>query len=82
MACMSFEGRARKWYQNSEIGDNDLTWGQFMGIVSARLEDIKEAKVIAEFNKLKQTWTYDEYVDRFEELKACLLMFNNSRYTE
>lgn len=51
-------------------------------MISARFEDLKTSNIIVEFNKLKQTGTYDEYVEHFDELKACMLMGDNSKYTE
>ncbi|KAK6140363.1 hypothetical protein DH2020_025894 [Rehmannia glutinosa] len=53
-----------------------------MEVVSSRFEELKEAKIIGEFNKLKHTGSYAEYVDKFEELHACMMMLNNGVYTE
>lgn len=38
--------------------------------------------MVAEFNKLKQTGSYEDYVDKFEELKACLLLFTGDEFSE
>ncbi|KAK6151575.1 hypothetical protein DH2020_014210 [Rehmannia glutinosa] len=46
-----------------------------------RFEELKETRIIAEFNKLKHTGSYSDYVERFEELKACMIMLN-SEYSE
>lgn len=82
MVCVNLEDKIALWYQNSNMRDVELTWDQFVGIVSARFEDIKGAKIIAEFNKLRQTGSYEKYVQKFEELKACMLLFNEGHYTE
>ncbi|KAK6150337.1 hypothetical protein DH2020_015269 [Rehmannia glutinosa] len=82
LASMHFEGRAAHWYQNFNTKQVNLTWAQFVEIVSSRFEELKEAKIIGEFNKLKHTGSYAEYVDKFEELQACMLMLNKGNYTE
>ncbi|KAK6150060.1 hypothetical protein DH2020_017585 [Rehmannia glutinosa] len=82
LASMHFEGRAALWFQNFSMKQTNLTWSQFLDVVSARFEELKEAKIIAEFNKLKQTGSYNDYVDRFEELKACMLLINCGEYSE
>ncbi|KAK6115436.1 hypothetical protein DH2020_007705 [Rehmannia glutinosa] len=55
---------------------------EFIEIISARFEELKEAKIIAEFNKLKHTGSYHDYVEKFEELKACMLLLNNGDFSE
>ncbi|KAK6121452.1 hypothetical protein DH2020_044798 [Rehmannia glutinosa] len=82
LASMHFEGKAAHWYQNFNTKHVELTWAQFVEIVSSRFEELKEAKIIGEFNKLKHTGSYAEYVDKFEELQACRLMMNKGNYTE
>lgn len=62
MACMNLEGKVTQWYQNTDMEEVDLTWNQFVGMISVRFVDIKGAKIIAEFNKLKQTGSYDDYM--------------------
>ncbi|KAK6153045.1 hypothetical protein DH2020_012684 [Rehmannia glutinosa] len=81
LASMHFEGKAAQWYQSFSMRHGELTWQQFVEIISARFEELKEAKIIAEFNKLKHTGAYSDYVDRFEELKACMLLLNKD-YSE
>ncbi|CAA0833666.1 Unknown protein, partial [Striga hermonthica] len=82
LAAMHFEGRAAQWYQNFISKQEELGWSQFVDIISARFEDLKEAKIIAEFNKLRQNGSYEDYVDRFEELRACMLLMNHGGYSE
>lgn len=60
----------------------ELDWDQFIDLVSARFEELKEAKIIAEFKKLRQVGNYSDYVDRFEELKACMFLLNKGEYSE
>ncbi|KAK6152008.1 hypothetical protein DH2020_014643 [Rehmannia glutinosa] len=47
-----------------------------------KFEELRESRIIAEFNKLKQTGSYADYVDKFEELKACMLLMNNGVFSE
>lgn len=32
--------------------------------------------------ELRQTGSYDDYVDKFEELKACMLMEDSGKFTD
>lgn len=50
-------------------------------MVSARFEDLRIPNIVVEFNKLKHTGSYDEYVEHFNELKSCLVMNDQSKYT-
>ncbi|KAK6136072.1 hypothetical protein DH2020_030177 [Rehmannia glutinosa] len=82
LASMHFEGKAAQWYQTFITKQGEITWGQFVETVSARFEELKEAKIIAEFNKLRQTGSYSDYVEKFEELKSCMLILKNGEYSE
>ncbi|KAK6137448.1 hypothetical protein DH2020_028805 [Rehmannia glutinosa] len=82
LASMHFEGKAAQWYQSFCMKQVEWTWQQFVEVISARFEELKEVKIIAEFNKLKHTGSYNDYVDKFEELKACMLLMNNGDYSE
>ncbi|KAK6136529.1 hypothetical protein DH2020_029725 [Rehmannia glutinosa] len=73
LASMHFEGRVAQWYQNFAMKQGELTWHQFLEVIAARFEELKESKVIAEFNKLKQTGSYTDYWS--EELQAFITMF-------
>ncbi|KAH6786813.1 hypothetical protein C2S52_006365 [Perilla frutescens var. hirtella] len=79
---MNFEGRAATWYQSFSSKPVDLTWSQFVGIVSARFEELREDNVVVEFNKLRHTGDYWTYVDRFKELKDCMTLFGDKAYSE
>ncbi|KAH6780602.1 hypothetical protein C2S52_011839 [Perilla frutescens var. hirtella] len=82
LATMHFDGKASQWFQNLALKESDLSWEQFLDVVSARFEEIRDAKVITEFNKLKHTGLYTDYFNRFEELKACMLLLNKGQFTE
>ncbi|KAK6161226.1 hypothetical protein DH2020_004607 [Rehmannia glutinosa] len=78
---MHFEGKTSPG-TNFNTKQVELTWAPFVEIISSRFEELKEAKIIGEFNKLKHLGTYAEYVEKFEELQACMLMLNKGNYTE
>lgn len=82
LASMHFEGRAAHWYQNISLKQVDFSWSQFLELISARFEDLRETKIIAEFNKLRLTGSYTDYVERFEELKSCMILLNRGDYSE
>ncbi|KAK6127658.1 hypothetical protein DH2020_038574 [Rehmannia glutinosa] len=82
LASMHFEGKAAQWYQNFNTHQLEMTWAQFLEVVSSRFEELRETKIIGEFNKLKHTGSYTDYVERFEELQACMRMMNKGEYSE
>lgn len=82
LASMHLEGKANQWYQYLSISQTDLNWAQFIELVSARFEELKETKIVAEFNKLKMMGSYADYVEKFEELRACLLLIYRGEFSE
>ncbi|KAH6764368.1 hypothetical protein C2S51_015617 [Perilla frutescens var. frutescens] len=82
LATMNFEGRAALWIQNFNQKYLELSWKQFVEVVSTRFEELKESHIVVEFNKLKHTDNYQDYVDRFEELKNCMQMYGQGAYSE
>ncbi|XP_012848349.1 PREDICTED: uncharacterized protein LOC105968265 [Erythranthe guttata] len=82
LAALHFEGRAAIWYGHISQNNRVYSWDQFVGLVSARFEDLREAKVLAEMGKLKVTNSLEAYIDKFEELRAYLLMFNTRSYDD
>ncbi|KAL0428366.1 UNVERIFIED_CONTAM: hypothetical protein Slati_3011400 [Sesamum latifolium] len=47
-------------------------------VVLERFEDLDSERVMTEFNKLHQDITINAYLERFEELKAQMLIFNRN----
>ncbi|XP_012857031.1 PREDICTED: uncharacterized protein LOC105976303 [Erythranthe guttata] len=82
LAGLNFEGRAAVWFSHLLQQGSDYTWDQFVGLVAARFEELKEAKVLSELMKLKVTTSLEDYISRFEELKSYLMMFNTRVYDE
>ncbi|KAH6820515.1 hypothetical protein C2S53_008788 [Perilla frutescens var. hirtella] len=82
IASMNFEGRAALWFQTINSRCGNVSWKQFVEVVAIRFEDLNESKIITEFNKLKYTGDYLDYVEKFEGLKKCMLLFGQGAYTE
>lgn len=64
------------------MGDIIITWKQFLEVVSTRFEDLSVSNIIVEFNKLRMIGSFEDYVERFDELRSCLLMEDDSRFSE
>lgn len=60
----------------------DVTWQQFVGLISKKIEQLKEEKIIEDFHKIKQTASYAEYVEKFEELKEHIQILNGDSRPE
>lgn len=53
LASMQFEGKAAQWYQNIAQKNLEFTWDQFLQLISAQFDELKENTIIPEFNKLR-----------------------------
>lgn len=62
--------------------DVGITWSRILEVLSAHFEDLKAFNIFVKFNKLKQPGSYEDYVERFEELRVCMVMEDASRFTE
>ncbi|KAH6817325.1 cactus-binding carboxy-terminal [Perilla frutescens var. frutescens] len=82
LATMNFEEKAALWYQSYSTKLTNLTWKQFVNVVAARFEDLRESNIVVEFNKLRHTGGYADYVERFEELKECMSLYDNNQHSE
>ncbi|KAH6778472.1 hypothetical protein C2S51_009784 [Perilla frutescens var. frutescens] len=51
-------------------------------MISTRFEDLREDNIVVEFNKLRHTGSYSDYVEKFEELRECMQLFDNKVYSE
>lgn len=69
LATMNFEGKALSWFENYVIDNSVVTWDQFIRDVSIRFDDLRERKIIAEFNKLKQTGSLIDYIEILKNLR-------------
>lgn len=75
---MNFEGRAALWYQLFSSKNVEVTWQQFVGLISEKFEQLKEEQIIEDFHKINQVSSYGDYVERFEELKEHIQIINGT----
>ncbi|VFQ90413.1 unnamed protein product [Cuscuta campestris] len=76
LVSLYMTGKAEMWYSSYTIGRNNIMWEDFVVDLCARFKDELGSKLVEEFNKLQQGRNLEEYVDKFEELKSCMLMKN------
>ncbi|KAH0672946.1 hypothetical protein KY290_025229 [Solanum tuberosum] len=69
-------GLAEVWYQLLVLSRGLLTWVEFKDELISRFGDILVEDVVEEFNKLSQVGSVDEFLGRFEDLKAQMLIRN------
>ncbi|KAL2232925.1 UNVERIFIED_CONTAM: hypothetical protein Sindi_1472500 [Sesamum indicum] len=78
MASIYLQGRAELWYQGYVEKKEFRSWDDFVVNVLGRFEALNYAKVTTEFNKLHHETTVDAYLERFEELKDQMVIFNRN----
>ena len=76
LASLYLRGAAETWFVSYIRGRRGVTWEEFVMDVCVRFRDNLDSKVVEEFNRLQQTGTLDEYLAKFEELKALILIRN------
>ena len=53
-----------------------MTWDEFIMDICSSFRDNLGSKVVEDFNNLHQTGSLDDYLAKFEEFKALLLVRN------
>lgn len=81
-ASMYLEGRATQWYNSFSAQEHEVTWSQFVEILSARFEELKEAQIVDDFNKLRLTGNYMEFVEKSKDLRDCMKMIYGDMLAE
>jgi len=76
LASLYLKGPAEQWFGSYIWGRRGLTWEEFIVDVCVRFRDNLGGKVVEDFNILQSTGTLDEYLAKFEGLKAIILMRN------
>lgn len=76
-AAMHMDGQAYLWYLEYVENRDDVDWDKFVEMVIERFSNVEGRNLVAQFNKLKQEGSAQEYIQQFEELKA--FMINNNR---
>ena len=67
---------AEVWYQSMVLSGGIPNWIEFKEDLISRFGEIVVSDVVEEFNKLQQIGTVDEFIWRFEDLKARMLIRN------
>ncbi|XP_071917152.1 uncharacterized protein [Coffea arabica] len=75
---MYLEGKADKWFQGVKIEKPRLNWEEFGELLCRRFNDRTCRDIVEEFNKLQQIGNVEEYQEKFEELKALMMIKNQN----
>lgn len=67
------KGKAEVWFNSYVQSRKEISWGEFVIDLCARFKDDIHSRLVEEFNKLQQGGSLEDYVDKFEELRALLL---------
>ncbi|KAK1395189.1 hypothetical protein POM88_014245 [Heracleum sosnowskyi] len=78
---MYLESKADVWYQGFKLLHDKFSWSQFGEALMKRFGKNGGLDVQEEFNKLSQTGSLMDYVERFEELKS-LVLYRNANLEE
>lgn len=74
LASLHLKGQAEVWFASYIMGRRGVSWDDFIVDVCVCFRDSLGVRVIEEFNKLQQDGAVDEYLAKFEELKALMLL--------
>ncbi|XP_027127715.2 uncharacterized protein [Coffea arabica] len=75
---MYLEGKADRWFQGVRIERPRLSWEEFGELLCLRFNDRTGRDIVEEFNKLQQVGSVEEYQEKFEELKALMMIRNRN----
>jgi len=76
LAALHLRGQAEIWFNSYILGRRNLAWEEFIFDLCARFKDNLGSKIVEEFNRLHQVGSLDDYIAKFEELKALLQLRN------
>ncbi|KAL8171875.1 hypothetical protein V2J09_023679 [Rumex salicifolius] len=77
-AMMYMQGKADNWAQGVLLQTPEIEWPEFCEAACVRFGEKREPDVVEEFNKLCQEDSVEVYTDKFEELRAFMLMYNST----
>ncbi|KAL0290773.1 UNVERIFIED_CONTAM: Transposon Ty3-G Gag-Pol polyprotein [Sesamum angustifolium] len=69
---------AELWYQGYTEKKELCSWDELVINILERFEDLDSERVMTEFNKLHHETSVNAYLERFEELKDQMLIFNKN----
>ncbi|XP_027088762.1 uncharacterized protein [Coffea arabica] len=75
---MYLEGKADRWFQGVKMEKIKLSWEEFGELLCRRFNDRSCKDIVEEFNKLQQLGNMEDYQEKFEELKALMLIKNRN----
>ncbi|XP_070024853.1 uncharacterized protein [Nicotiana sylvestris] len=75
---LHLNGKAESWFFSYHISKGVVRWSDFTTEICRRFEGASNSKLnlIGKFKKVEQTGPVDEYLEKFEELKAWVLIRN------
>jgi len=73
LASSHLKGKAEMWFSSYIAVKKHVDWDEFIIDVCGRFKKDLGSRVVEDFNKLQQTGSLDEYLERFEELKALMI---------
>ncbi|KAG8376226.1 hypothetical protein BUALT_Bualt09G0041000 [Buddleja alternifolia] len=76
LASVYLEGKAELWFQGYMEGKELPSWQQFTIAILERFDESDLDLIVGNFNKLHQTCSVADYLERFEEMKSHILIFN------
>ncbi|PIN13524.1 hypothetical protein CDL12_13862 [Handroanthus impetiginosus] len=76
LASVYFQGKAEVWFQNFIEGRSLPSWDELVVAVLERFDDVALELIIGEFNKLQQIGIVTDYFEKFDDLRAHMLMFD------
>ncbi|PHT58940.1 hypothetical protein CQW23_01303 [Capsicum baccatum] len=78
MTVLHLNGMAEVWYISFHLSEGRLKWGEFAEDICRRILDSIHStlNLLGEFKQLEQRGTIDEYLEKFGNLKAWVLMKN------
>ncbi|KAL2230686.1 UNVERIFIED_CONTAM: Transposon Ty3-G Gag-Pol polyprotein [Sesamum indicum] len=78
MASVYLQGKAELWYQRYTEKEETPSWDDLVRDILERFEDLDYERVMTAFNRLQQETTVNAYLERFEELKDQMKVFNKN----
>ncbi|XP_020550197.1 uncharacterized protein LOC110012122 [Sesamum indicum] len=78
LASIYMQGKAEVWYQGYTQKKEFNSWDELVADVLGRFEDLHSERVMADFNRLLHETTVNAYLEKFEELKDQMLIFNRN----
>jgi len=73
LASIHLKGKAEMWFSSYIAIKKHVDWDEFIIDICGRFKEDLGCRVVEDFNKLQQTGPIDEYLERFNKLKALMI---------